>query len=152
MAAEPRYVDIFPATEADLDSITVLEAEAFPAPWRREFFAGELGAPGRYGRVARSDGGLLVGFIFAMYLFDEMHVNKIAVAEAYRRRGIARQLMDDCIEFAKSQDVKWISLEVRQTNVGAQRFYETLNFKPVYLRRRYYPDGESAIVMTAQIG
>jgi ribosomal protein S18 acetylase RimI-like enzyme len=47
--------------------------------------------------------------------------------------------------------VKWISLEVRQANTGAQRFYETLAVKPVYLRRRYYPDGESAIVMTAQI-
>jgi ribosomal-protein-alanine acetyltransferase len=152
MAAELRYVDIFPAMEADLDAIAVLEAEAFPTPWRRELFTGELGAPGRYGRVARNDQGALVGYLFAMYLFDEMHVNKIAVAEAYRRRGIARQLMDDCIAFARSQDVKWISLEVRQSNSGAQKFYDTLEFRPVYLRRGYYPDGESAIVMTAQIG
>lgn len=151
MAAEPKYIDIFPATEADLDAITELEADAFSSPWRREFFAGELGAPGRYGRVARNDSGVLVGYLFAMYLFDEMHVNKIAVSQTYRRRGVARRLMDVCVEFARSQNVKWISLEVRQSNTGAQRFYETLAFKPVYLRRRYYPDGESAIVMTAQI-
>lgn len=141
-------VAVGPAGKADLDAIARLEAASFDAPWRRAFFESELNAPGRYNRVARSAGGGLVGYLFSMYFLDEMHVNKIAVVESIRRKGIGLALMRDCIAFARTQDVRSISLEVRESNRGAQLFYESLGFRSAYIRRRYYPDGESAVVMT----
>jgi len=135
------------ATEKDVADIHRLEEASFPAPWRREFFLSELDASGRFNLVARRE-ERLIGYLFAMWFFDEMHVNKIAVDESERRRGIAQALMDRCIEFAIANAVRTISLEVRKSNHGAQAFYKQLEFMATYRRPRYYPDGEDAVVMT----
>lgn len=141
---------IEPVTVADLDAIHAIESSSFPSPWRREFFASELVADWRFNLVARRE-GVVIGYLFAMWLFDELHVNKIAVAEPERRKGIADMLMARCLEFARSHDVRTISLEVRRSNKGAQDFYGHLQFKSAYIRPRYYPDGEAAVVMTREV-
>ena len=143
-------LDIGQAAPGDLDAIHRLEVSCFPSPWRRDFFESELRGESRFHLVARR-GGLLIGYLFAMWFFDEMHVNKIAVAESERRKGVADAMMDRCLEFARDNGVSTISLEVRQSNRGAQAFYEHLDFEPTYVRPRYYPDGEAAVVMVRQL-
>jgi len=138
------------AIASDLDAIHHLECDSFPAPWRREFFESELSASGRFSLVA-TRGGRLIGYVFAMWLFEEMHVNKIAVVKSERRRGIARLLMERCHDFARENDIATISLEVRESNQVAQDFYRSLDFKPAYVRPKYYPDGESAVVMSKRL-
>ncbi len=134
----------------DLDEVHAIETASFPAPWRLEFFESELRADWRFNIVARR-GGRVVGYLFAMWLFDELHVNKIAVIEDERRRGIADLLMARCFEFARKHEVRTISLEVRRSNRGAQEFYRHHAFKTSYVRPRYYPDGEAAVVMTRDL-
>ena len=141
---------IEPASRADLDAVHRIEEASFPAPWRREFFASELVADGRFNVVAKR-GPELVGYLFSMWIFDEMHVNKIAVVESERRRGIADALMERCFAFAREHEIETISLEVRKSNRGAQDFYRHLAFESSYLRPRYYPDGEAAVVMTRRM-
>ncbi|HJQ40916.1 MAG TPA: ribosomal protein S18-alanine N-acetyltransferase [Thermoanaerobaculia bacterium] len=146
----PDGVGIAAATRADLAAIHRIESDSFPAPWRHEFFENELTADWRWCRVAKRD-GVLIGYVFAMWLFDEMHINKIAVVSSERRQGIADALMADCFAFARQRGIKTISLEVRQSNAGAQEFYRHLDFESSYVRPRYYPDGEAAVVMTRAI-
>jgi predicted N-acetyltransferase YhbS len=67
------------AKRADVDAIHRIEEAAFPAPWRREFFLSELTAEGRFNLVAKR-GGIVVGYLFAMWIFDEMHVEVHAPA------------------------------------------------------------------------
>ena len=143
----PEGIDIAIATANDIDAIHALEVAAFPSPWKREFFASELYSSGRFNLIARRN-RVIVGYLFAMWFFDEMHVNKIAVDAGERRKGIADTLMDRCFAFARQQRIRLISLEVRETNAGAQDFYRHLHFEATYVRPRYYPDGESAVVMT----
>lgn len=138
------------ATRADVDGIHRIEQASFPAPWRREFFLSELKSDGRFILVARRDGEV-VGYVFTMWIFDEMHVNKIAVDASMRRQGIADELMARCFDFARKNNVETISLEVRLSNAGAQEFYRHLDFESSYLRPRYYPDGEAAVVMVRKI-
>lgn len=137
------------ARPADVDAIHRIEEASFPAPWRREFFLAELNAEGRFTLVARHQGEV-VGYLFAMWIFDELHVNKIAVDERMRRQGIADELMARCFDFARRTGVRMISLEVRLSNAGAQGFYRHLGFESSYLRPRYYPDGEAAVVMVRE--
>lgn len=139
------------AARGDVDAIHRIEEAAFPAPWRREFFSTELSSDGRFNLVARRN-RVVIGYLFAMWIFDEMHVNKIAVDAGERRRGVADALMARCLEFARRHDVQTISLEVRKSNRGAQEFYRHLQFESSYLRPRYYPDGEAAVVMTRSVG
>ena len=154
MSARPRSgldgIVISAATAHDLDAIHALETAAFPAPWRREFFESELRGSGRFTLTAKRR-GMLVGYLFSMWYFDEMHVNKIAVEEHERRQGIAHELMNRCLAFARDHGIKSVALEVRKSNAGAQEFYRTLDFEALYLRPRYYPDGESAVVMIRKV-
>ncbi len=143
-------VEITPASFADLDAVHHLETLCFPEPWRREFFESEISASGRFNLVAKR-GGRLIAYLLTMWFFDEMHVNKIAVAESERRRGIAMRLMAQCTEFAAAHGIRSISLEVRESNEGAQEFYRHLDFEPLYVRPRYYPDGESAVIMVREV-
>jgi ribosomal-protein-alanine N-acetyltransferase len=138
------------ATRADLDGIHRIEQASFPAPWRRDFFLAELNSDGRFALVARRNDEV-IGYLFAMWIFDEMHVNKIAVDERMRRQGIADELMARCFDFARKHAVRTISLEVRLSNAGAQEFYRQLDFESSYLRPRYYPDGEAAVVMVRKV-
>jgi len=149
-ATEDRDIEIAPATWRDLDAVHRLEVDSFPSPWRREFFESEMNGESRLHFVARRSGAV-VGYVFAMWFFDEMHVNKIAVAEHERRKGIADALMERCLEFAHANGITTISLEVRQSNRGAQAFYKHLGFTAMYVRPRYYPDGEPAVVMVRQL-
>jgi ribosomal-protein-alanine N-acetyltransferase len=141
-------IEIRNAATGDLDEVHRLELSAFAAPWRREFFEAELQLPGRVTLVAVTAGGEVAGYVFAMFIFDEMHVNKIAVADPHRRGGIARALMDRCLDFARANGIHVIALEVRKSNEGAQAFYRTLQFADTFIRPRYYPDGEAAVVMS----
>lgn len=143
-------VEIVPATRADVQAVHRIEEESFPSPWRREFFVAELLADRRFCLVAKR-GGVVVAYVFAMWLLDEMHINKIAVTAAERRQGIADDLMERCFAFAREHEVTSISLEVRRSNDGAQAFYRHLGFVSEHVRRNYYPDGEAAVVMVRRL-
>lgn len=147
--ADPFRID--DATAADLDQIESLEKASFPNPWKREFFASELRAEGRRNRVVRADRAV-VAYCFTMHFLDEMHVNKIAVASPLRRQKIALRLMEDAMEWARAHGVRTVVLEVRESNEGARGFYRTLGFDERYRRPRYYPDGETAVVMAKEVG
>lgn len=138
------------AVADDLAAVHALEQRCFPAPWRREFFESEISNPGRFNLVARREGGV-VAYLFAAWIVDEMHINKIAVDERLRRQGIAFALMERCTAFAVAQGVTSIWLEVRQSNDEAQQFYHVLDFEAEYIRKGYYPDGEAAVVMTKDL-
>jgi [ribosomal protein S18]-alanine N-acetyltransferase len=95
-------------------------------------------------RVAVED-GRVTGFLASRETAPgEREILFLAVDPAYRRRGIARGLVEN--ELARGAG-EWL-LEVRESNVAAIALYESIGFKQVGRRREYYPDPvESAIVM-----
>lgn len=143
-----RLGDVVPA---DLDDVASLETEAFPLPWKRDYFASEVGAPFRFNRVARDTGGAIAGYVFCAWAGGEIHVNKIATARAWRRQGVAHLLMAEVSAFAARIAAEEIYLEVRPSNVPARRFYESLGFSLAGRRPGYYLDGEDALVMVLDL-
>ncbi len=134
----------------DLDEVARIEAESFPAPWKRDFFASELVEPHRYIRVlARGDGGepRIGGYLFAVSLYEEFHINKIATDRRLRQQGYGRTLLEDALERARSVGSTAITLEVRISNAAARQFYKSYGFAEAYRRRAYYQDGEDALVL-----
>ena len=116
----------------------------------REFFASELVEPHRYIRVlARQDGGLprIGGYLFAVSLYEEFHINKIATDLSVRKQGYGRWLLEDAIARARAMGAGAITLEVRVANAAARQFYRSYAFTEAYRRRAYYQDGEDALVM-----
>jgi ribosomal-protein-alanine N-acetyltransferase len=139
----------------DLGDIARIEADSFPVPWKREFFASELVEPHRYLRVlASEDGGepRVGGYLFAVSLYEEFHVNKIATDVRIRRQGYGRILFEDALARARSMGSTAITLEVRVSNEAARAFYRSYGFAEAYRRRGYYQDGEDALVLVRALG
>ncbi|HTP10030.1 MAG TPA: GNAT family N-acetyltransferase [Anaerolineae bacterium] len=55
-------------------------------------------------------------------------IGNVAVAPDWRRRGIARQMMDASIELVRHNHGEWIALQVRSDNDAACKLYQTLGF------------------------
>ena len=147
-----------PGGPFDLDEIARIESESFPAPWKREFFASELVEPHRYVRVlardfsgapTSGDGGLprIGGYLFAVSLYEEFHINKIATDARLRRQGYGRFLLEDALAHARAVGASAVTLEVRISNDAARAFYGSYGFTDAYRRRSYYQDGEDAMVL-----
>jgi ribosomal-protein-alanine N-acetyltransferase len=154
---EPRTAPyrLRPPGPFDLDEIARIESESFPVPWKREFFASELAEPHRYLRVlARSDGGepRVGGYLFAVSLYEEFHINKIATDRRLRQRGYGRWLLEDALARARSMGSGSMTLEVRLSNAAARSFYRSYGFTEAYRRRAYYQDGEDALVLVLPLG
>lgn len=147
MSALAESVTTRDADAADLDAVAALERAAFPIPWKRDYFAVEIGAAHRLNRVAIGPKGELAGYVFCAYAGGELHVNKIAVTERRRRRGVASLLMDEVLAFASRTGIEEIYLEVRVSNRPARTFYAGLGFRETGRRSRYYLDGEDALVL-----
>jgi ribosomal-protein-alanine N-acetyltransferase len=132
-------------TDDDLDDVVALEQAVFSDPWQRSFFRADLHRPDGLMLVAEQDGRLL-GYAVA-WGGEETHIANLAVAPGERRQGIGTRLVGEVTEFARRVGAESLFLEVREGNTGAREFYRRLGFVPTFLRRGYYRDGESAVVM-----
>ena len=70
---------------------------------------------------------------------------------AWRRRGIARELLAHVAADARNLGAQTVSLEVRASNEGAQALYKALGLAPVGTRPRYYSDREDALIMQGDL-
>lgn len=146
--------ELEPISESDLDEVLEIELQSHPTAWPRALFAGELELS--WSRLmalrSRSDGRML-GYIDYWLVHDELHVLNVAVAPEARRQGCARYMLDSAIAEGRTQGVEYVTLEVRVTNAGAIRLYETMGFAVVGRRRAYYSDtGEDALIMALELG
>jgi ribosomal-protein-alanine N-acetyltransferase len=154
---EPRAAAyrIVAARREHLDEIARIERESFLIPWKREFFETELAEPYRYARVlANRDGSppAVGGYLFAVSLYEEFHINKIATDPSLRNLGYGRLLLEDALARARSQRATAVTLEVRISNIPAREFYASCGFREAYRRKSYYQDGEDAFAMVLPLG
>ena len=146
----PRSVE--PMRAGDLDEVLAIERASFTMPWSRGAFLYEI----EQNRVAHChvvrEGGGIIGYLCVWEIADEVHVTNIAIHPAYRRRGIARELLTGLIADSRSRDLRMIVLEVRPSNREAIALYESFNFRVTGRRRGYYYDtGEDALVMETRL-
>lgn len=129
-----------------LDQVLDLEARAFEHPWSPELVARELEQDHSMILVISSE-DRVAGFVIAWLVVDELHILNVAVDPSLRRRGLARLLLGELLDRAQRCGMSLATLEVRVSNEAAIRLYEGLGFRTIGLRRRYYADGEDALVM-----
>lgn len=147
---EPAVYAIRQAAAPDLDDIARIEHESFRIPWKREFFESELSEPYRFARVLAGGADAVprvAGYLFAVSLYEEFHVNKIATDPRVRHRGFGRLLLEDAIARARSIGADSITLEVRVSNFPAREFYRSYGFREAFRRKAYYQDGEDAFAL-----
>lgn len=135
----PDGIVLRAASEADLERIAEIQAAAPEASqWPpASYLSYEC-------RVAETD-GRVVGFLASRSTGPgEREILNVAVEPEFRRRGVARRLLE--LELAQRASVYF--LEVRPSNIGARKLYEKLGFREEGRRKGYYRQPpEDAIVM-----
>lgn len=131
------------AWEVDLDAVAALEADAFTNPWTRDMLEREL-RQSELARVyvLRLPGQPVAAFCTCWVIYDELHINTIAVDRSRRRQGLATALMRYVLEDAARGGAVRATLEVRRSNDAAQQLYLRLGFKVSAVRHRYYTQPE----------
>jgi [ribosomal protein S18]-alanine N-acetyltransferase len=131
----------------DLTAIEEIERTAYPTPWSRSMFAGELSKPSSI-CLGAFEGPTLLGYLITSRYVDAWHVMNVAVAPERQRRGIASALLAQLFALTTDDDRRGYTLEVRVSNSGAISLYERLGFEPRGVRRGYYTDNrEDALIM-----
>lgn len=96
--------------------------------------------------------GVVAGYVVARSVGDEGEILNLGVAQAHRRQGIGRALVERMLALLAGREVRTIYLEVRESNAGARALYQSLGFAEVGRRRRYYRRPvEDAVVLRAAI-
>ncbi len=129
-------------TPSDMDRILEIEAEAFPkSPYSRRIFMSLYRSNPTTFLVFEEEE--ILGYLIHTL---EGHIISIAVEPRYRRKGIGTQLVR---EVFRNSTGEFIWVEVRETNAGAQVFYEKLGFRKKGVVPNYYWT-EDAYIMVRQ--
>jgi len=147
-------VTVRPATEADVDAIAASEADNLGADaWSHGLV--EEGVAGRLPTIhylVAEEEGRVVGHAVASLVADIAELQRIAVVDDRRRRGVATALLEEVVGLAARSGADRLLLEVREDNAGALGFYAAHGFVEVDRRPRYYRDGATAVVLRRPLG
>ena len=137
---EPRHVE----------QVAALERICFSDPWSAASIASELDNPLSYWLVAEEN-AQVVGYIGSQSVQELSDMMNVAVAPAWRRRGLGRRLVQALLAHLLQTDAAELSLEIRVSNAAAIALYEQLGFQIVGCRKRYYVNPrEDAYIMRKQ--
>ena len=141
-------VQIVPMNGDHLDEVAELERVCFPDPWSRNMLKEELENDLAAFLVALDGQGAVAGYAGLQVVLDEGYILNVAVRPDCRRQGVAGQLLD----FAKGNQLAFLTLEVRASNYPAIALYGSRGFRGVGRRKNYYEHPkEDAVIMTLDL-
>jgi ribosomal-protein-alanine N-acetyltransferase len=77
-----------------------------------------------------------------------MQINNIAIHPDFRRMGIAEAVMQKILSEIRTERTKFVTLEVRPSNIAARYLYNKLGFDVLGIKENYYHNpSEPALVM-----
>ncbi|MBI9030722.1 ribosomal protein S18-alanine N-acetyltransferase [bacterium] len=147
-------------TEADIPTIVEIEQELFSLPWTTDIFLEEIASRDQFYQVINGKKltckhnyllelrGEIVGFFLGWAIYGEYSLMNIGVTKRYQNLGLGSFLLHQVIEKALELECFDIYLEVRESNISAQKLYRKYGFKEISIRKDYYFEPtENALVM-----
>ena len=137
-----------PMTMEHVPQVAALERACFSRPWSEAMLENELWNESAVVIVAEGEDGTVLGYAGLQTVLDEGYINNVAVVEAYRRQGVADELIAAFVRFGQAK-LAFLTLEVRASNAPAIALYAKHGFAEAGRRKNYYDDPkEDAILMT----
>lgn len=126
-------------TPAGLDGVVEIEEASFNNPTTREWYERELARPEVcFIYVLRTPEHPCAAFCAFWRIADQAHINNLAVRPELRGRGFGLQMLEAVIAEARRLGAESLALEVRRSNVAAQRLYKRAGFREDGIRKSYY--------------
>ena len=88
----------------------------------------------------------IIGFLLYSLIYDRIEIEQFEVITKERRKGIGDKLLNYLVEKYQDNNIKNITLEVKEDNIAAINLYKKYGFKKVSTREKYY-DGINGILM-----
>ncbi len=121
----------------DIPSLAELERECFSLPWSENSFKESMDGANTVFYVCETEDDI-VGYVGAVFAFDECSVTNVCTSQNARRQGIGEALMRYLEAECKGRGAARIFLEVRESNAGAISLYEKLGYSRLGIRRGFY--------------
>ena len=131
----------------DAPALARIAREVLPEGWSEHSIRVSLARPGACAFVTEPIRGFVLGWRSA----EQAEILTLAVEKDFREQGIGRALAEALLERLRGDGARRVSLEVRSSNAAALRLYASLGFAAAGVRRRYYRDGEDALVLGAAL-
>ncbi|MCD8378371.1 MAG: ribosomal protein S18-alanine N-acetyltransferase [Candidatus Gastranaerophilales bacterium] len=140
---------INPIQKEDISQVAEIASDAYGRHhWSKEAFYTELDNKIAKYYAARIPTGEIAGYAGSWHIVDEAHITTIAVCKNRQRQHIAECLIVKLLEDCYNNYIKYITLEVRVSNIPAIKLYEKYGFKSLGTRKGYYQDNnEDALIM-----
>ena len=135
---------------SDLQKIKDILLTDFDDFWNFEIFKDEL-ANNNSSYLALLYDDEIVCFGGIKIILDEANLMDIVTRKDMRHKGFAKILLNELIILSKEKKCKTITLEVNENNLNAINLYKSFKFEEVGKRKRYYQNGDNAILMTYKI-
>jgi [ribosomal protein S18]-alanine N-acetyltransferase len=142
-----------PVCQDDYKEIMVLEYASFNERDRMkpEVFYDFINNPSKkFIKVIDKDSNLIACIMLCLLRnregVDYDYLYSIAVDSKYKRKGIASICMQYIIEYFIEENVSFIELHVRKSNIPAIKLYEKFDFFIDQIVDNYYGDGDDALI------
>ena len=136
----------------DVDAVFHIEELVHPNHhWSKDSFFNELANNLARYYCVKSENGEVLAYLGAWHILEEAHITTVAVHPDCRKLQLGQVVLIKMIEDCYKEMIKYITLEVRESNIPAISLYEKFLFESIGMRKNYYQDnGENAIIMFTQ--
>lgn len=129
-----------------INALVDINHNSFDYPWSKACFVSEVTNKLAHYIGIKVD-NKLAGYIGIWFIIDEAHITNVAVNPSCRKIGLANKLLQAALRLCHKHDIIAITLEVRDSNIPARNLYRKFGFEEEGIRKKYYEDGEDAIIM-----
>ncbi len=138
---------VLPLEKRHIGAVAKIEELCFSEPWSEKALEESLSSPCSHFYVFEESGEVL-GYMGLYAVAGEGSVTNVATHPAHRKKGVGKALVENAVALGKELGLEYITLEVRESNLSAQRLYEGCGFENVGVRRNFYSSPkENAIIM-----
>jgi [ribosomal protein S18]-alanine N-acetyltransferase len=130
-------IEIRPLRQEDLAAVVAIEHQVAPLGWNLKNFTDSLAQ--HHSCWVSCQQQQITGYAILTLVADEASLLNLAIAPAWQRRGVGRELLRHTIAIARERHASELFLEVRASNQAAINLYETIGFNQIGRRRHYYP-------------
>ena len=142
-----KIVDLF---LKDVDRIVALQQDNFADGWNKSMLEGAFNS-GRFIAIGIEEENKLIGLISSSYNDYDADIEGITIDNDYRRNGFAKALLGLLEVKLKEKNIEKVFLEVRLSNTPAKNLYLGADYKEINVRKKYYSDGEDAVIMAKEL-
>jgi [ribosomal protein S18]-alanine N-acetyltransferase len=139
------------ARERDAAAIAALHAASFQRGWGEDECR-QLLADRNVVGDRTTVGDRLIGFILSRLAAGEAEILSVAIAPAWRGRGLSGPLLDLHLRRLAGVGARVVFLEVGEGNAPAGQLYQKAGFYEVGRRKGYYDGGATARVLRRDLG